>query len=439
LVKPLVAFVGRPNVGKSTLFNRVVGDFLAVVSDIPGTTRDRIYGDCEWRDREFTVIDTGGLVFGTGGDLLAQVRRQVELAMEEAQAIVLVVDAEQGLVPADEEVAEALRTSEKPVIVVANKADNNRRRLEALEFYALGLGEPLPVSALHGSGVGDFLDVLVESMPQVTIDEVGDALKIAVLGRPNVGKSSLVNALLGQERVIVNEAPGTTRDAVDSSLELDGERIVIIDTAGLRRRGKVEGIEKYSFLRAIRAIQRADIGLLLIDTSEGLVDQDVHIAGYAVDEGKGLIVLVNKWDLVDKSVTSADEYTWRIRNALKFAPYVPIAFISALTGRNVSRVIPMTLRVRASQRERIPTARLNRLIRDAVAHHTPPTKRGKQLRIYYATQAEIVPPTFIFFVNDSKLVHFSYQRYLENQIRRDFSFEGTPIRLEFRGDKGREA
>ncbi len=439
MVKPLVAFVGRPNVGKSTLFNRVVGDFLAVVSDIPGTTRDRSYGDCEWRDREFTVIDTGGLVFGTGGDLLVQVRRQVELAMEEAQAIVLVVDAEQGLVPADEEVAEALRTSEKPVIVVANKADNNRRRLEALEFYALGLGEPLPVSALHGSGVGDFLDVLVESMPQVTIDEVGDALKIAVLGRPNVGKSSLVNALLGQERVIVNEAPGTTRDAVDSSLELDGERIVIIDTAGLRRRGKVEGIEKYSFLRAIRAIQRADIGLLLIDTSEGLVDQDVHIAGYAVDEGKGLIVLVNKWDLVDKSTTSADEYTWRIRNALKFAPYVPIAFISALTGRNVSRVIPMTLRVRDSQRERIPTARLNRLIRDAMAHHTPPTKRGKQLRIYYATQAEIVPPTFIFFVNDSKLVHFSYQRYLENQIRRDFPFEGTPIRLEFRGDKGREA
>lgn len=438
-MKPLVALVGRPNVGKSTLFNRMVGEFLAVVSDIPGTTRDRIYGDCEWGGKEFTVIDTGGLALGMEDGLLAQVRRQVELAMDEAQAIVLVVDAEQGLVPADQELARVLQTSEKPVILAANKADNDQRRLEALEFYALSLGEPFPVSALHGSGVGDFLDALVKSIPEVTNGDIEDVLKIAVLGRPNVGKSSLVNALLGQERVIVSETPGTTRDAVDSHLEFDGERMVIIDTAGLRRRGKVEGIEKYSFLRAIRAIQRADVGLLLIDAAEGLVDQDIHIAGYAVDEGKGLIVLVNKWDIVDKSITDADDYIGRIRSSLKFAPYAPIAFISALTGRGVSRVIPMALRVQASQRERIPTSKLNRLIRNAVAHHTPPTKQGKQLRVYYATQAEIVPPTFIFFVNDAKLVHFSYERYLENQIRRDYPFEGTPIRMEFRSDEGRRA
>lgn len=433
MTRPLVAIVGRPNVGKSTLFNRLVGERLAIVEDVPGTTRDRLYADAEWGGVSFTLVDTGGLVPEARDDLVAQVRTQAEIAVDEADVIVFLTDVLEGVMPGDEEIAQLLRRSEKPVFLVVNKADNERRRLEALEFYGLGMGEPWPISALHGAGTGDLLDEIVAAFPVEEEGEEVEVVSIAIVGRPNVGKSSLLNKLLGQERAIVHEEPGTTRDAIDTFMEWGGEPLVLIDTAGIRRRGRVErGIERYSVLRALRAIQRADVVLLLIDATEGVTAQDAHIAGYILEEGKSVVVIVNKWDLVPKGPRTTEEYRQRVRAGLRFLDYVPVLFTSAKTGQRVGQVLPMALRVQEARLVRIPTGELNRLLQGAVARHAPPSKAGKRLKFYYATQAAVDPPTFIFFVNDRRLVHFSYQRYLENQIRERYRFEGTPLRIGFR-------
>lgn len=434
--KPIVAIVGRPNVGKSTLFNRLVGRRLAIVDEVPGTTRDRLYADVEWGGKRFTLVDTGGLELATRDELIAQVRAQAQLAIAEADVIIFMTDVTTGLTAGDEEVAEVLRRSAKPVLLAANKADNAALRQAALEFYRLGLGDPYPISALHGTGVGDLLDRVVASFPAEVEEEEIEAVRIAIVGRPNVGKSSLLNRILGYERAIVHEAPGTTRDAIDTFLEWEGKPVVLIDTAGIRRRGRIEpGVEKYSVLRALRAIDRADVVLLLIDATEGVTAQDAHIAGYVLEEAKGIVVVVNKWDLIRKDAHTKEAYTQHVRASLRFLDYVPILFISALTGQGVGQVLPTALRVREERLVRIPTAELNRIIQDAVARHAPPSKAGKRLKIYYATQASVDPPTFVFFVNDPKLVHFSYERYLENRIREHYGFLGTPLKLSFRKRK----
>jgi len=450
MTKPIVAIVGRPNVGKSTLFNRLVGQPLAIVEDIPGTTRDRLYADAEWNGIPFTLVDTGGLEIGVASpsdqhtegkppplsvaspQYVAQIRAQAKVAIAEADAIIFMVDVIDGLVAGDEDVAEVLRRSQKPLFLVVNKADNQARREAAVEFYALGLGDPYPVSALHGTGTGDLLDDVVASFPVQEAEEI-EAIKVAIVGRPNVGKSSLLNKLLGQERAIVSEIPGTTRDAIDTYLEWEGMPIVLIDTAGIRRRGHIErGIEQYSVLRALRAIQRADVVLLLIEAPKMVTAQDAHIAGYILEEARSVVVVANKWDLVEKDTYTMIEYTKRIRADLKFLDYVPVLFISALTGQRVNKVLPTALQVQRERLVRIPTSELNRIVMEAVAHHAPPSKGGKRLKFYYATQADVDPPTFVFFVNDTRLVHFSYKRYIENQLRKRYAFEGTPLRLSFR-------
>ncbi|HID64806.1 MAG TPA: ribosome biogenesis GTPase Der [Anaerolineae bacterium] len=450
MTKPIVAIVGRPNVGKSTLFNRLIGRPLAIVEDIPGTTRDRLYADTEWNGVPFTLVDTGGLEIGvavpghphTEGKPLPlsvaspqyveQIRAQAEVAIAEADAIIFMVDVIDGLVAGDEDVADVLRRSQKPLFLAVNKADNEARREAAVEFYALGLGDPYPISALHGTGTGDLLDDVVASLPVQEAEEI-EAIKIAIVGRPNVGKSSLLNKLLGQERAIVSEIPGTTRDAIDTYLEWESVPIVLIDTAGIRRRGRIErGLEQYSVLRALRAIQRADVVLLLVDAMEMVTAQDAHIAGYILEAVKSVVVVVNKWDLVEKDTYTMIEYTRRIRAGLKFLDYVPVLFISALTGQRVNKVLPTALRVQEERLIRIPTSELNRIMMEAVARHSPPSKGGKRLKFYYATQAAVDPPTFIFFVNDTRLVHFSYERYIENRLRERYGFEGTPLRLIFR-------
>ena len=430
-MKPLVAIVGRPNVGKSTLFNRLVEEPRAIVEDLPGTTRDRLYADAQWGGVAFTLIDTGGLVLWTEDELTMQVRRQVELAMAEAEAILFMVDVTEGLTVGDEEIAELLRVSQKPLLLVVNKADNEARRLAATEFYGLGLGEPYPISALHGTGTGDLLDALVASFPPREEVEEAEGVGVAIVGRPNVGKSSLLNALLGRERAIVSESPGTTRDAIDTQMSWDSQLVTLIDTAGIRRRGRVQrGVEQYSVLRALRAIQRAHVVLLLLDAPEGVTAQDAHIAGYAMEEARGIVLVVNKWDLMKEADLS--EYAKGVRQAFRFIPYAPLLFVSALTGRRVGTVLETALGAYQERLRRVPTSGLNRLVREAVASHSPPSKRGKRLRFYYATQAEVDPPTFVFFVNDPQLVHFSYRRYLENRLREAFGFEGTPLRLYFR-------
>lgn len=446
---PIVALVGRPNVGKSTLFNRIAGRRLAIVEDVPGTTRDRQYADAEWTASPFTLVDTGGIELLEGMDRGAprgddplsvgsasyrrEVRQQAELAMEEADVIIFLVDASEGVTTGDRDVAEVLRRTTKPVVLAANKADNEQRRLDALEFYELGLGDPYPVSAIHGTGVGDLLDAVVDQLPAVEEEEDEDALKIAIVGRPNVGKSSLLNSLLGQDRVIVSDIPGTTRDAIDTVLYWHSQRIRLIDTAGIRRRGKIDpGIEKYSVIRALRAVQRADVVAVLLDAAQGVTAQDSHIAGYILEEWKSIMVLVNKWDLVEKDTHTMHEFTKRIRGDLKFLDYVPVLFISAKTRQRVNKVIPLALAIHTQQQTRVPTSELNRIIQDAVTRHQPPSKGGKRLRFLYATQPETTPPTFVIFVNDAKLVHFSYQRFLENRIRDRYPFEGTPIKLVFR-------
>ncbi len=430
-MKPLVAIVGRPNVGKSTLFNRLVEEPRAIVEDLPGTTRDRLYADAQWGGVAFTLIDTGGLVLWTEDELTMEVRKQVELAMAEAEAILFLVDVTEGLTVGDEEIAELLRVSQKPLFLVVNKADNEARRLAATEFYGLGLGEPYPISALHGTGTGDLLDALVASfLPREEVEEA-EGIRVAIVGRPNVGKSSLLNTLLGWERAIVSESPGTTRDAIDTQISWDSQLVTLIDTAGIRRRGRVQrGVEQYSVLRALRAIQRAHVVLLLLDAPEGVTAQDTHIAGYAMEEARGIVLVVNKWDLMKEADVS--EYAKRVQQAFRFIPYAPLLFVSALTGRRVGTVLEMALRVYQERLRRVPTSGLNRVLREAVASHSPPSKRGKRLRFYYATQAEVDPPTFVFFVNDPQMVHFSYRRYLENRLREAFGFEGTPLRMDFR-------
>ncbi len=453
--KPIVALVGRPNVGKSTLFNRIVGRRMAIVEDLPGTTRDRLYAEADWGGVDFIVVDTGGLEVGTdkrqavkgkqpppigqtagveSGLFLDQMRDQAQIAIAEAEVVVFLVDTEAGLTSSDQEVADVLRRTEKPVILVANKADNNRRRADAVEFYALGLGDPIPISAQHGHGTGDLLDAIVEALPPAGEEEEEDERnKIAIVGRPNVGKSSLLNRLLGVERVIVSEVAGTTRDAIDTEIEFEGEQMVIIDTAGIRRRGKIApGVEKYSVLRALKAINRADVCLLLIDAQDKVTAQDQHIAGYILDEAKSVVVVVNKWDTVEKDTHTMPQYTKEIRAALRFMDYVPVLFISAKTGQRVQQTLQVALQVQTERTHRISTADLNRLLQDAVARHPPKSKSGQRVRFYYVTQPEVDPPTFVFFVNDHKSVHFTYERYLENRIREAYGFLGTPLRLVFR-------
>jgi GTP-binding protein len=431
----LVALVGRPNVGKSTLFNRLIGEYRAVVHEQPGTTRDRLYGTAEWRGRTFSLVDTGGIGLETGeGDLLADVRLQAEEAMREADVIVHVVDAAGGLTAADQEVADQLRRSKKPVILVANKTESLRRQLDASEFYALGMGDPIMVSALHGEGTGDLLDAIVEWFPKAPEEEEErPAVSIAIVGRPNVGKSSVLNALVGHKRSIVHDEAGTTRDAIDTLVERDGQRIRLIDTAGIRRRGRVApGVEKFSVLRAVRAIERADVAVLLLDATEGVLAQDTHVAGYVDEAAKGLVVAINKWDLVEKHPRVQQEHTAAIRRELKFADWAPILFISAKTGQRVERIVEVALEVRRQRTRRVPTPQLNDLIRHAVQRH-PLSGRGRTLKIYYTAQTDVEPPTFTCFCNDPKLVHFSYVRYLENVLRDAYEFKGTPIRIHFRG------
>ena len=440
MTKPIVAIVGRPNVGKSTLFNRLIEEKLAIVSETAGTTRDRLYGDVEFAGREFIVVDTGGMALddradlpGTPAAMLAGVRAQAQIAMDEADAIVFVTDVEQGATPNDFEIAKILRQTSKPVYLVVNKADNDARAQDAVEFFKLGLGEPMAISALHGVGVGDLLDAIIAHLPPETMVVPSENPHLAIVGRPNVGKSSLLNAILGEERAMVSDIPGTTRDALDTELIWDGQKIVLIDTAGLRKRGHIEqGIEKYSTLRAIRAIQRAEVALLVIDADAGVLAQDQHVASYILAEGKGVVIVVNKWDLIEKDEHTLDEFTEKVRSGLDFIAYAPVVFVSAKTHQRVRQTIERALSVREAFRLRVPTPELNELVREATRKHAPASKGKRVLKFLYATQVEGTPPTFVFFVNDKRLVHFTYQRFLENQIRARWGFEGAPLRMIFR-------
>jgi GTP-binding protein len=448
---PIVALVGRPNVGKSTLFNRIVGQRIAVVDNRPGTTRDRLHAQTEWNGVTFTVVDTGGIevlpeTVSAGKRpgperVLAQdsapyipfIRSQAEQAIADADAVIFLTDAASGQTAADEEVADILRRARCPVFVAVNKADNEQLRQDALEFYALGLGEIYPVSALHGTGVADLLDEVVEALPEAEVKPEDKTIKLAIVGRPNVGKSSLLNKLLGEERAIVSPIAGTTRDAIDTHLEWEGTPVTLIDTAGIRRRGKIEqGVERYSVLRALKAIQRADVALLVIDGVDGVTAQDAHVASFILEEWASVVVLVNKWDAVEKDAYTMIEYTKWVREALKFLDYVPVLYISALTGQRVHKVIPEALAVQEARFQRVPTGELNRLVQDALARHAPPSKRGKRLKVYYASQPGVDPPTFVFHVNDTELVHFGYERYLENKLREAYAFTGTPLKLVFK-------
>ncbi len=443
--KALVALVGRPNVGKSTLFNRIVGKRLAVVSDVAGTTRDRLYADADWGGIDFTVVDTGGIELTEGintaplsedsEQFLPAIRQQAAIAIQDADVIVQVVDGQSGITAADREVADILRRSKKPTLVAANKLESTRLWDTAYEFYELALGEVFPVSALHGSGSGDLLDGIVNAMPDwVSEEEIEDeSIKIALLGRPNTGKSTLLNQMIGEERVIVSPIAGTTRDAIDSRFIRDDQEYTLIDTAGIRRRGKISpGVEKYSVLRSIRALQRADVVLLLIDAQDGVTSQDAHIAGMLTEEKAGVIVLINKWDTIVKDTYTMHDMEQQIRYDLNFLPYAPVLFISAKTGQRVDKILPLVQEVNESRYQRVPTGALNKLMREATAAHPPPSKGGKRVKFFYATQPSVAPPLFVFFVNKPDWVHFTYQRYLENQLRDTFGYVGTPIRLVFR-------
>jgi len=430
--KPIVAIVGRQNVGKSTLLNRVAGKPIAIVADLPGTTRDRIFADVEWQGVGFTIVDTGGLEPKPRSAIEQGVREQVEAAITEADAIIFLVDVRDGVIPSDLKVSDMLRQVSKPIILAANKADNAQFEAAAVEFYELGLGEPLAISAYHGRHTDDLLDKIISLLPVLVQAEAEpEAMKVAIVGRPNVGKSTLLNAILGRERAIVDDAPGTTRDAIDTLLDFGGQRAILIDTSGIRRRGRLGvGVERYGVIRALRAIERADVALLVVDTTEAITAQDMHIAGYIQQEAKGIVLVVNKWDLAeDKSKT---EYSKYIRNQLKFMPYVPVLYVSAKSGQGVNKVIPQASQVYQERFKRFATAEVNSVIQQAVAAHILPRAGGKQLKVLYATQAEVNPPTFVFFVNDARLIHFSYKRYLENKLRQAFGFAGTPLRLVFK-------
>ena len=434
MARAIVALVGRPNVGKSMLFNRLLGSPIAVVHETPGTTRDRLYGTVEWRNREFTLVDTGGIGLDESGDLQQSIIGQAAAAIREADVIIFVTDVREGPIPADVEIADQLRRTSKPVILLGNKADSPKDRLHASDLFELGLGEPLTVSAIQGTGTGDLLDLVVDSLPPIEAHEdIEDALPIAIVGRPNVGKSSLLNALVGEERAIVSPVPGTTRDAVDTPVMFHDRSLLLIDTAGIRRRGRIErGIETFSVMRAMRAIERAEIAILVLDADSGITAQDTHVAGFIHDSAKGCIIALNKWDLVQRSPDSGARFTAAVRRDLAFLDYAPVVFISAKTGANVGRLFERALEVAQERDKRIPTAQVNELMRDVFASH-PLSERGKLLKVLYATQASTRPPTFVIFVNDADIVHFSYRRYIENQIRHRWGFQGTGIKLVFRG------
>lgn len=445
--KAIIALVGRPNVGKSALFNRLVGEPVAIVDDLPGTTRDRLFGQAEWVGVPFDVIDTGGIDPSTGGkeplsigsaDYIQQIRVQAEVAIQEADIVIFVVDAASGVTPADHEVARILRRKQKvvdgkpqpPVLLVVNKADSEPLRRTASQFYELGLGDPHPISAIHGTGTGDMLDVLISMFPPVIEEEQDDTVKIALVGKPNVGKSSLLNRLIGEDRAIVSSIPGTTRDATDTHLTFQDVPVTLIDTAGIRRRGRIlPGVEKYSVIRSMRAIERADVALLLVDAETGITAQDTHIAGFILEAWKSAVVLVNKWDAIQKDTFTMQSYTEKIRQELNFMDYVPILFISARTGQRCDQVLPLALRVQEERLARVTTSSLNQIIHEAQDTHAATSKSGRSLRIYYATQVRSDPPTFMLHVNDPKLAHFSYLRFIENRIRKQYPYLGTPIRL----------
>jgi GTP-binding protein len=430
--KPIVAIIGRQNVGKSTLVNRLAGKPIAIVADVPGTTRDRIFADISWQGVEFTLVDTGGLELRPQSSVARAVRGQVKTAIAEADAIIFMVDTGDGLVPSDLEIAQMLRSSNKPLLLVANKADNAKLETEAVEFYQLGLGEPLAISAYHGRGTAEMLDRVTRLLPTPSaVETEGEIMKLAIVGRPNVGKSTLLNALLGEKRAIVDEFPGTTHDAIDTMLDFNGQNVLVIDTAGIKRRGQWGvGVERYSVIRALRAIGRADIVLLVLDATEVLASQDKHVAGYIQEAAKGVVLVVNKWDLVVSQ--EVVEYNRFIRSQLKFMPYAPVVYISAKFGQGVDKVMPQAYQVYQERLKRLSTTEVNNVVQQAVAAHNLPRKGARQLKIFYATQAEANPPTFVFFVNDAKLIHFSYQRYLENKLRQAFGFGGTPLRLVFK-------
>ncbi len=454
MTKPIVALVGRPNVGKSTLFNRLAGERMAVVDDIPGTTRDRLVMEAEWAGAVFDIVDTGGIdptQTGPGrsqqplsigsADFIEQIRAQAEIAIQDSDAVLFITDADSGITPADHEVARILRKYQQdvdgqtrpPVILVVNKCENESRRMAALEFYELGLGEPYPISALHGTGTGDMLDALVATFKKEGEEIEDDSIKIAIVGKPNVGKSSLLNQLLGEERAIVSPIAGTTRDAIDTRLTYADIPILLIDTAGIRRRGHISpGVEQYSVLRSLQAIERSDVVLLVLDATVGLTAQDAHIAGFILDEWKSCVVLVNKWDAVEKDTHTMDEFTQTIRQELNFMDYVPILFISAKTGRRVDQVLPLALRVQEERLTRLQTSRINRILQHAQDRHPAPSHGGAELKIYYGTQVRNDPPVFLLHVNDPKLAHFTYLRFLENSIRQEHAFLGTPIRIVLR-------
>lgn len=430
--KPIVAIVGRPNVGKSTLFNQIGKKRISIVDDMPGVTRDRIYLDAEWLNHEFTMIDTGGIELDESDHILRSMRQQAQIAIEEADVILFLVDGRTGLTTADEEVTRMLRSAKKPVVLGVNKIDSPQLAVNAYEFYQLGLGDPIALSASNAMNLGDLLDAVVAAFPQTKAEEKEeDEICIAVIGRPNVGKSSLVNQLLGEERVIVSDIAGTTRDAIDTHFVKDGNKFMLIDTAGMRRRGKIdEPVERYSVMRSLRAIDRADVVLMLIDASEGITEQDKKIAGYAHESGRGVILVVNKWDIYpDKDDKSTLRFTEELREEIGFLQYAPVLYTSALTGQRINRVTELVRYVAEQQSMRIKTSVLNDLIRDAVSVNPPPMHRGRQLKILFMTQVDIKPPKFILFVNDPELMHFSYLRFIENRLREMYGFEGTPIRL----------
>ena len=458
---PVVAIVGRPNVGKSTLFNRLIGERLAIVEDVPGTTRDRVYGIGEWNGRRFTLVDTGGLELEPGSHIEERVQDQARVAMEEADVILFVVDAAAGLAPLDHELADRLRRTSKPSILVINKADNPRRELEGAEFYALGMDPAITVSAQHGRNTGDLADLLVDALPppsaaeqapdwtdddaapgdleELAETEMGPP-RVAIVGRPNTGKSTFVNRVLGQERMIVSDIPGTTRDPVDTTVVVDDEPMVLVDTAGIRRRGSVQqGIERYSVLRSMKAIDRADVAVVMTDAIEGYTAQDAHVVGHVLEAGKGIVLVLNKWDAVEKDGHTADEWLKVLRREAPYLVWADIVFASAITGQRVERILREARRVADERYRRVPTADLNRVVTDAVRAHPPSHVRNRLGKVLYATQVAVAPPTFVVFVNDPELIHFSYRRYLENRIRDEYGFLGTPIRLIFRQRASEEA